>query len=54
MNVEKIKGRLAFLREAEKLKCVLRSAHTSSGRQESTAEHSWRLSAFEATEPATG
>ncbi|WP_338801666.1 HD domain-containing protein [Pseudomonas sp. RSB 5.4] len=43
MNLEIIKGRLEFLREAEKLKDVLRSAHTSSGRTESTAEHSWRL-----------
>jgi putative hydrolase of HD superfamily len=43
MDIEKIKGRLTFLREAEKLKDVLRSAHTSSGRTESTAEHSWRL-----------
>lgn len=44
MNIETLKGRLDFLREAEQLKSVLRSAHTSSGRQESTAEHSWRLS----------
>ena len=43
MNLEMIKGRLEFLREAEKLKDVLRSAHTSSGRTESTAEHSCRL-----------
>lgn len=43
MDIETIKGRLDFLREAEKLKDVLRSAHTSSGRTESTAEHSWRL-----------
>ena len=43
MNIDKIKGRLEFLRETEKLKDVLRSAHTSSGRTESTAEHSWRL-----------
>ena len=43
MNIEKIKGRLAFLQEAEKLKSVLRSAHTSTGRPESTAEHTWRL-----------
>ncbi|MDD1131181.1 hypothetical protein PSFL_15730 [Pseudomonas sp. DD1] len=43
MDIEKIKGRLEFLREAEKLKDVLRSAHTSCGRTESTAEHSWRL-----------
>jgi len=44
MNIETLNGRLEFLREAERLKSVLRSAHTSSGRQESTAEHSWRLS----------
>ncbi|WP_226501478.1 HD domain-containing protein [Pseudomonas sp. MWU16-30322] len=43
MNLEIINGRLDFLREAEKLKDILRSAHTSSGRTESTAEHSWRL-----------
>lgn len=43
MDIEKIKGRLDFLRETEKLKDVLRSAHTTSGRTESTAEHSWRL-----------
>lgn len=43
MDVEKLQGRLAFLREAERLKSVLRSAHTSSGRPESTAEHTWRL-----------
>ncbi|MGE8414305.1 MAG: HD domain-containing protein [Pseudomonas sp.] len=43
MNSELLTGRLEFLREAERLKDVLRSAHTSSGRQESTAEHSWRL-----------
>lgn len=44
MNIENIKGRLAFLQEAEKLKSVLRSARTSTGRTESTAEHTWRLS----------
>lgn len=43
MNTDRIKGRLAFLQEAEKLKSVLRSAHTSTGRAESTAEHTWRL-----------
>lgn len=43
MNIDDIKGRLAFLQEAEKLKSVLRSAHTSTGRVESTAEHTWRL-----------
>jgi putative hydrolase of HD superfamily len=43
MSTDEIKGALAFLREAERLKSVLRSAHTSTGRSESTAEHSWRL-----------
>jgi putative hydrolases of HD superfamily len=43
MNIENIKGRLSFLQEAEQLKSVLRSAHTSTGRPESTAEHTWRL-----------
>ena len=43
MDIDNIKGRLDFLREAEKLKSVLRSSHTSTGRPESTAEHSWRL-----------
>lgn len=42
-HMSDIQGRLAFIQEAERLKCVLRSAHTSTGRQESTAEHSWRL-----------
>lgn len=34
---------LDFVREAEGLKSTLRTAWTESGRQESTAEHSWRL-----------
>jgi putative hydrolase of HD superfamily len=34
---------IAFIEEAEKLKSVVRTAWTSSGRRESTAEHSWRL-----------
>lgn len=38
-----IDGYLAFLRAAELLKDTLRSGHTSGGRPESTAEHSWRL-----------
>ncbi|KAB2902072.1 MAG: HD domain-containing protein [Burkholderiaceae bacterium] len=38
-----IDGRLNFLRTCERLKDVLRSGHTSTGRRESTAEHSWRL-----------
>lgn len=36
-------ARISFIKEVERLKNVLRSAHTSQGRQESTAEHSWRL-----------
>ncbi len=44
MTHEQIEGRLNFLRTCERLKDVLRSGYTSSGRQESTAEHSWRLS----------
>lgn len=43
MSIKNLQGKLEFLREAEKLKDVLRTAHTSSGRNESTAEHSWRL-----------
>lgn len=43
MDIASIEGRLAFIRESEKLKNVLRSAFTSQGRIESTAEHTWRL-----------
>ena len=43
MAPNRLAGQLAFLREAERLKSVLRSAHTATGRPESTAEHSWRL-----------
>jgi putative hydrolase of HD superfamily len=43
LTTDEIEGVLAFLREAEKLKGVLRSGFTSSGRSESTAEHTWRL-----------
>ena len=31
-----------FIKEAEGLKSTLRTAWTAEGRQESTAEHSWR------------
>ncbi len=37
---------LDFLRRSENLKSTLRTAWTQAGRQESTAEHSWRLSLF--------
>lgn len=43
MNSEALDGILGFLKQAEQLKNVLRSSHTSQGRPESTAEHSWRL-----------
>ena len=36
-------SRLHFLREAERLKDTLRCAYTASGRTESVADHSWRL-----------
>jgi putative hydrolase of HD superfamily len=36
-------GILDFLRGAEKLKSTLRTCYASTGRQESVAEHSWRL-----------
>lgn len=40
---DEIEARLDFLRAAEALKHTLRSAHSSQGRPESVAEHSWRL-----------
>ena len=43
MEAADIEGRLAFIQAAEQLKNVLRSAYTSNGSQESTAEHTWRL-----------
>lgn len=38
-----LKHIIAFLHEAEKLKSTLRHNWTTSGRQESTPEHTWRL-----------
>ena len=35
---------LEILKVAEKLKCTTRHCYTSSGRHESVAEHSWRIS----------
>ena len=43
MDAAALEGTLVFIREAERLKTVLRSGRTSAGRLESTAEHSWRL-----------
>jgi putative hydrolases of HD superfamily len=36
-------GLLGFLRRAERLKDTVRSGYTSGGRQESVADHTWRL-----------
>ena len=43
MQPSELAGVLEFLRGAERLKNVTRSAWTSSGRPESVAEHTWRL-----------
>ncbi|MEM9776089.1 MAG: HD domain-containing protein, partial [Chloroflexota bacterium] len=43
MNNVEILAVLDFLKSAEQLKNTIRSAHTSEGREESTAEHTWRL-----------
>ncbi|KAB2772345.1 HD domain-containing protein [Brucella anthropi] len=40
---ERLSGIIEFIQNAERLKSTLRSGHTSQGRPESTAEHSWRL-----------
>lgn len=38
-----ITGIIQFLEEAERLKNAMRSGYSSKGRQESVAEHTWRL-----------
>tara|TARA_R110002020_G_scaffold39991_3_gene118316 strand:- start:5937 stop:6530 length:594 start_codon:yes stop_codon:yes gene_type:complete len=43
-SFERIAAILSFLDGANRLKDTLRSGRTPEGRQESTAEHSWRLS----------
>lgn len=43
MKPSELMGILDFLRHAEQLKNVTRSAWTSEGRSESVAEHTWRL-----------
>ena len=43
MPTSGLAGTLEFLRASERLKATYRSAYTSDGRQESAAEHSWRL-----------
>ena len=43
MDSRNITGFLEFLRKAENLKNTIRTARTSNGRDESSAEHTWRL-----------
>jgi putative hydrolases of HD superfamily len=43
MRADELDGLLSFLRAAERLKTVTRSGWTSAGKQESVAEHTWRL-----------
>ena len=43
LNNADLVATLQFLRDAERLKNVTRTSWTSSGQQESVAEHSWRL-----------
>ena len=43
MRPDELDAILMFLRSAERLKTVARSGWTSSGEQESVAEHTWRL-----------
>ena len=43
MNETEIRGVLEFVRNAERLKTVTRSAYTTTGEVESVAEHSWRV-----------
>jgi putative hydrolase of HD superfamily len=43
MTDSHIPARLDFIRRAERLKDTVRSGHTTAGRSESVAEHTWRL-----------
>lgn len=43
MNEAELTGILDFLRRAERLKDTVRSGFTTEGRQESVADHTWRL-----------
>jgi putative hydrolase of HD superfamily len=43
MTETEIRGVLEFLRNAERLKTLTRSAYTTTGEAESVAEHSWRV-----------
>lgn len=41
--MDNLNNYIRFIQKAEGLKCITRTAWTSTGRRESTAEHSWRL-----------
>src|SRR4030095_6098019 len=43
MGPAELPGVLEFLRAAERLKSTTRTGYTSTGQQESVAEHTWRL-----------
>lgn len=43
LRMKNLNEYMDFIKEAEALKSVTRTAWTSEGRRESTAEHSWRL-----------
>jgi putative hydrolase of HD superfamily len=43
VDLQKIESVLEFIKKMEKLKTITRHSWTSSGTQESVAEHSWRL-----------
>jgi putative hydrolase of HD superfamily len=43
LQTSQLKGILQFLKDAEKLKTVTRSAFTSAGQPEDVAAHTWRL-----------
>jgi putative hydrolase of HD superfamily len=43
MDAAELTGVLEFLRAAERLKSTTRTGYTSTGQQESVAEHTWRL-----------
>ena len=43
MDETEIRGVIEFLRSAERLKTVTRSAYTTTGEAESVAEHTWRV-----------
>ena len=45
-TINEMKSILLFLKETERMKNITRTAWTTAGKQESVAEHSWRLSIF--------